>query len=84
MATREEVRTAALGTLARIAPEADLETLADEADLRRELDLDSVDFQNFLIGLSQSVAAEIPAREAATLTSLDACMRRLGTEAPPG
>lgn len=77
MATRDEVRAAALAVLGGIAPEADLAVLPPAANLRRELDLDSVDFQNFLIGLARTLRVDIPDREAAGLTTLAACMDRL-------
>ena len=77
MATREEVRSAALAVLGGIAPDAELATLAADTPLRRVLDLDSVDFQNFLIGLTKSLGVDIPDREAASLTTLAACMDRL-------
>jgi len=59
--------------LARIAPEADFASASPDANLRREFDLDSVDFQNFLVGLSQELARDIPDREAGRLTSIAAC-----------
>ena len=77
MATRDEVRAAALAVLGGIAPEADLTALGADVPLRRGLDLDSVDFQNFLIGLTQALGVEIADREAAALTTLTACMDRL-------
>jgi acyl carrier protein len=77
MATREEVRAAAVTVLGGIAPEADLAALRADANLRRELDLDSVDFQNYLIGLTKALGVDIPDREAAALTTLAACMDRL-------
>ena len=77
MATREEVRAAAVAVLGGIAPEADLAALRAAANLRRELDLDSVDFQNYLIGLTKALGVDIPDREAASLTTLAACMDRL-------
>ncbi len=77
MATREEVRAAALAVLGGIAPEADLAALGADVPMRRALDLDSVDFQNFLIGLTKSLGVDIPDREAASLTTLATCMDRL-------
>ena len=77
MASRDEVRAAALAVLGGIAPEADLATLRPDANLRRALDLDSVDFQNFLIGLTKALGVDVPDREAASLTTLVACMDRL-------
>lgn len=55
-----EIRRIAAEVLAGIAPEADLSTLADDADLREALDLDSMDFLNFVIGLGQRSGHDIP------------------------
>ena len=74
----EKIRATALEILGGIAPEADLANLADDANLRRELDLDSVDFQTFIIRLSKALETEIPEREAGRLTTLAACMASLG------
>jgi acyl carrier protein len=56
----QEIRRIAAEVLAGIAPEADLSTLADDADLREALDLDSMDFLNFVIGLGQRSGLDIP------------------------
>jgi acyl carrier protein len=71
------VREAALQVLAGIAPEADLAALADDANLRRALDLDSIDFQNFVIGLGKAVGTDIPERDVARLTTLAGCVAYL-------
>ena len=52
--------TAMRDALANIAPEADLDGLAPEDDLQESLDLDSMDFLNFLIAVAQSTGIEIP------------------------
>jgi acyl carrier protein len=49
---RSEIRALAADVLAGIAPEADLSTVGDDEDLREALDLDSMDFLNFVIGLT--------------------------------
>ena len=49
----EALRASALRVLAGIAPEAELEALDPNADLREALDLDSMDFLNFVIRLHQ-------------------------------
>lgn len=67
------VREAVAKVLAGIAPEADLAGLPPAANLRRELDLDSVDFQRFLTGLARELGRDIPDREAGGLTTLAAC-----------
>ncbi|MEN9417543.1 MAG: hypothetical protein RI988_1163 [Pseudomonadota bacterium] len=63
--------------LAGIAPEADLTGLADKANLRRTLDLDSIDFQNFVIGLGKALGTDIPERDVTQLTTLAGCVAYL-------
>jgi acyl carrier protein len=55
-----DTRTLASTVLAGIAPEADLSTVGETEDLREALDLDSMDFLNFIIGLSQGSGISIP------------------------
>jgi acyl carrier protein len=69
----EDPRTIILEVLGGIAPEADLAAVSPQANLRRELDLDSVDFQNFLIGVAKRAGIEISERDAAALVTLAAC-----------
>lgn len=55
-----DIRQLAADVLAGIAPEADLSGVGDGDDLREALDLDSMDFLNFIIGLSQGSGVAIP------------------------
>lgn len=55
-----EIRQLAASVLAGIAPEADLASVHDDEDLRETLDLDSMDFQNFAIGLRRGSGVAIP------------------------
>lgn len=73
-AAAQRVHEAVCGILAGIAPEADLSTLSPEANLRRELDLDSIDFQNFVIRLCKELRVDIPERDVAKLTTLAGCV----------
>jgi acyl carrier protein len=59
--------------LAQIAPEAELETLAPDTDLREELDIDSMDFLNFVIGLHEATGVDIPERDYPQLATLGGC-----------
>lgn len=56
----QDVRNIAAEVLAGIAPEADLSAVGDDQDLREALDLDSMDFLNFVIGLGQRGGVKIP------------------------
>jgi acyl carrier protein len=69
--------------LASIAPEADFDDVDREADLQDELDLDSMDFLNFLIALSQSTGVEIPESDYSHVRSLAGCVQYLRDHASP-
>lgn len=56
----QQIRTLAADVLAGIAPEADLAAVGDTEDLREALDLDSMDFLNFIIGLGEKTGRKIP------------------------
>ena len=55
-----DARTLILDLVGAIAPEADTAGLADKADLRRALDLDSIDFTNLIIALHERTGVDIP------------------------
>jgi acyl carrier protein len=65
-----EIRALAADALAGIAPEADLATVGDNEDLREALDLDSMDFLNFVIALSQASGVKIPEADAPKLYTM--------------
>lgn len=60
-----------LATLHRIAPDVDPATVDRSRALVEQLDLDSIDYQNFLAALSTEHAIEIPERDVAGLRSID-------------
>lgn len=57
--------------LQAIAPEVDVETLKLAAPLRRQVDLDSMDWLNFLISLHQHFGVSIPESDYAGLICLN-------------
>lgn len=68
--SEQDIRRIAAEVLAGIAPEADLSTLSDDADLREALDLDSMDFLNFVIGLGQRSGLNIPEADTPRLRTM--------------
>ncbi len=66
----EEIRAAVLKVLSRIAPEADLDALADDVEIREQLDIDSFDFLNFVIGLHAALGVDIPEPDYPKLATL--------------
>lgn len=65
-----QARALAAEVLAGIAPEADLATVRDDEDLREAFDLDSMDFMNFIVGLSDRTGMNIPESDTPLLRTL--------------
>jgi acyl carrier protein len=57
--------------LNELRPEIDLETVPRDADLREELDVDSMDFLNFVISVHEATGIDIPEDDYGELISLD-------------
>jgi acyl carrier protein len=75
--TDEEIRRAVEQALHRIAPEADLSAIAGNADLREEIDLDSMDMLNLFVALHERLKVDIAESEYGRMTTLDGCMATL-------
>lgn len=73
MPTPEEIKATALRILGEIAPEADLSTLKPDVSFRDQLDIDSMDFLNFVIALHEALHLDIPEADYPKLDSLNAC-----------
>jgi acyl carrier protein len=74
---RDELRAAVLDCLASIAPEVDGAALAPDRPLRAQVDLDSVDWMNFLIALSGRFGIDIADADARRLATLDQLLDHL-------
>ena len=75
---REALKTAVLETLATVVPELDAQSLRADEPLREQLDIDSFDFLQFIIGLNQRLSLSIPEADYGRLTTLDALVSYLG------
>lgn len=69
--TDAELKALLLENLALIAPEADLDELSADADVRDMLDIDSFDFLNFLIAVNEQTGVDIPEADYGQLISLN-------------
>jgi acyl carrier protein len=58
--TEADLRRTVLEILGDIAPEVDLKTPAPDKALRHELDIDPMDFLNFVIALHEKLGVDIP------------------------
>ncbi|MFK5925002.1 MAG: phosphopantetheine-binding protein [Desulfuromusa sp.] len=66
-----DIKTTIIRGLTQIAPEADFTELSMTENIREELDIDSFDFLNFLIGLNEDLGVDIPEDDYEKLVSLD-------------
>ena len=71
--TESEIRQIVRQVLSNVAPEVDLESIDAGKDLREQIDIDSVDFLNFVIGLHKELGVEIPDADLPKLTTLNGC-----------
>lgn len=78
----DEAKQAALSMLLTIAPEVDADRLRPDRPLRRQIDLDSMDWLNFLIGLHHATGVEIPEADYAKLVTLDDVASYLAAKRP--
>lgn len=66
-----DIRKVVLEELGNIAPEADLAALDAAADLREALDIDSMDFLNFITAVHHRLGIDIPEIDYPKLDTLD-------------
>ncbi|MCW3475400.1 acyl carrier protein [Limobrevibacterium gyesilva] len=72
-----EAKRLVFDVLSRIAPEADLAVLPGAAHMREELDLDSMDFLNFISALHERTRVDIPEADYPKLFTLDGAVAYL-------
>jgi acyl carrier protein len=72
--TRDEIKNTVLRILGGIAPEADLAQIKPQIGFRDQLDIDSMDFLNFAIGLNKELGVEVPEADYPKVASLDGCV----------
>jgi acyl carrier protein len=83
--TRAEVKRLVLEALVSAVPEAQPSAIDPETPLREQLDIDSMDFINFVVALDEALGVSVPESEYGQLATLDACVDYLaGKLGPPG
>ena len=75
--SEDAVREKVLAILAELAPEVDVHALRPDVRLRDQMDIDSMDFLNFLIGVDEQLGVDIPEADYPRLATLDAIYRYL-------
>ena len=77
--TKYQARDLMRSVLRSIAPEADIDRVAPGETLQEGLELDSIDFLQFVAGLAESTGLAIPERDYARLSTVDGCVDYLTT-----
>lgn len=72
-----DIRAVVREELANIAPEIDLSMISPTADLREALDIDSMDFLNFVTAIHQRFGVDVPELDYPKLITLDGAVKYL-------
>lgn len=59
--------------LESVAPDLDVSAIGVDEDLRNDIGLDSMDFLNFMIGISKQLGVAIPEADYGKVTTLAKC-----------
>ncbi|MGZ7022824.1 MAG: acyl carrier protein [Ilumatobacteraceae bacterium] len=73
--TQNDIRNEVLTVLTTIAPEVEPGDISDDVLLRDQVDLDSMDWLNFLIGIHKRLHIDIPESDYASLRTLSDLVR---------
>ena len=68
----EEIRAGVIAAIQDVAPEVDQADLRPERLLREQVDLDSMDWLNVIVGFHERFGIDIPEADYARLATLDA------------
>jgi acyl carrier protein len=78
----DEARRVVLAVLGEIAPEIDPTGIDDDVDLTEQIDLDSMDYLTWMIGISESTGTDIPQRDVSQFLTLGGAIRYLAEQVP--
>jgi acyl carrier protein len=77
--TRDQLRGVIIDALKSVAPEVDPAALRDDAPLRDQVDIDSMDALRFFVALHQQLGVDIPETDYAKLGSVNAIVSYLSS-----
>jgi acyl carrier protein len=75
--TREEIRAAVLAAIVAVVPGTHLSDIGDDAPLRDQLDMDSMDFINFVVELDERLGVAVPEGDYGRLVTVNGCIEYL-------
>jgi acyl carrier protein len=78
--TSDDLKQVVIEALRRIAPETNAASIEAGASLREELDLDSMDFLNFVLSLHERLGVDIPEADYPRLYTLNGALEYLSSK----
>jgi len=75
----DAIRRAVLDALRSVAPETDPETLRGDEPIQDQLEIDSMDFLNWVIAVNQLTGVEIPERDYRRMATLDGAVEYIAS-----
>ncbi len=82
--TPAEIKDVVLGALTGVAPEIDPASIQPGISFRDQLDVDSMDFLNFVIALHHRLGVDIPEVDYPKLSTLDSAVAYLASKGTGG
>jgi len=79
-----DVRKIAQEELNNIAPEVDIAAIKPTADLREAMDIDSMDFLNFVIGVHSGLGVDVPEADYGKMATLGGAVGYLASRLGAG
>jgi acyl carrier protein len=76
--SEDEIKAMVLRELGKIAPEVESE-IDPAAELREQIDLDSMDMLNLMIAIHETTGVDIPEADYPQLSTLNGCVSYLRT-----
>jgi len=78
---KDEIRALVVAELGNVAPETDAASIDPDADLRDALDIDSLDFLNFITAIHKKTGVNVPETDYRKLLTLSGAMAYLTEKA---
>lgn len=72
-----QIRNGVIAALQAVAPEVEADELRRDRALREQVDLDSMDWLNVIVGFHERFGVDIPEADYARLTTLDSIVAYL-------
>ena len=75
--TRDNIKLSLAKIIGQVAPDADLSIVESDEDLREQLDIDSMDFLNIMVGIKDTLGIDVPEDDYSQIETLDALLSYL-------